>query len=64
MKSLQTIQKTFRVFQILTKIAFIFSIVGASLCAAGALALRPGTPESRCSDSLVSRSPSIWAVKK
>ena len=37
MKSLQTIQKTFRVFQILTKIAFIFSIVGASLCAAGAL---------------------------
>ena len=37
MKSLQTIQKTFRVFQILAKIAFIFSIVGASLCAAGAL---------------------------
>ena len=37
MKSLQTIQKTFRVFQILTKIAFILSIVGASLCAAGAL---------------------------
>ena len=37
MKSLQTIQKTFRVFQILTKIAFIFSIVGASICAVGAL---------------------------
>ena len=37
MKSLQTIQKTFRVFQILAKIAFVFSIVGASVCAAGAL---------------------------
>ena len=37
MKSLQTIQKTFRVFQILAKIAFIFSIVGASICAVGAL---------------------------
>lgn len=37
MKSLQTVQKTFRVFQILTKIAFIFSVVGASLCALGAL---------------------------
>lgn len=37
MKSLQTIQKTFRVFQILAKIAFIFSVVGASLCAVGAL---------------------------
>ena len=37
MKSLQTIQKTFRVFQILTKIAFVFSIVGASICAVGAL---------------------------
>ena len=37
MKSLQTIQKTFRVFQILAKIAFVFSIVGASICAAGAL---------------------------
>ena len=37
MKSLQTIQKTFRVFQILAKIAFIFSIVGASFCAVGAL---------------------------
>ena len=37
MKSLQTIQKTFRIFQILAKIAFIFSIVGASICAVGAL---------------------------
>ena len=37
MKSLQTIQKTFRVFQILIKIALIFSIVGASMCAVGAL---------------------------
>ena len=37
MKSLQTIQKTFRVFQILTKIALVFSIVGASICAVGAL---------------------------
>lgn len=37
MKSLQTIQKTFQVFQILTKIAFVFSIVGGILCAVGAL---------------------------
>ena len=37
MNTLQTIQKTFRVFQILSKIAFIFSIVGAALCAVGAL---------------------------
>ncbi|MGN0714185.1 MAG: hypothetical protein ACI4LN_00080 [Anaerovoracaceae bacterium] len=37
MNTLQTIQKTFRVFQILTKVAFIFSIVGASICAVGAL---------------------------
>ena len=36
MKSLQTIQKTFRVFQILAKIAFVFSVVGASICALGA----------------------------
>ena len=36
MKTLQTIQKTFRVFQILAKIAFVFSIVGASVCALGA----------------------------
>ncbi|MDD6816595.1 MAG: hypothetical protein PUE84_09135 [Firmicutes bacterium] len=37
MNTLQTIQKTFRVFQILTKVAFIFSIVGATICAVGAL---------------------------
>lgn len=37
MKQLETIQKTFRVFQILTKIAYIFSIVGAIICAVGAL---------------------------
>ena len=37
MKSLQTIQKTFGVFQILAKIAFVFSVVGASVCAVGAL---------------------------
>ena len=37
MESLQTIQKTFRVFQILAKIAFVFSIVGASICAVGSL---------------------------
>ena len=37
MKTLQTVQKTFRVFQILAKIAFIFSIVGAAFCAVGAL---------------------------
>lgn len=37
MESLQTIQKTFRVFQVLAKIAFVFSIVGASICAVGAL---------------------------
>ena len=37
MEQLQRIQKTFHVFQILTKIAYIFSIVGAILCAVGAL---------------------------
>lgn len=37
MKSLKTIQKTFRVFQILAKIAFVFSIVGASICVVAAL---------------------------
>lgn len=37
MKQLETIQKTFHVFQILAKIAFIFSIVGAVFCAVGAL---------------------------
>ena len=33
MKSLQTIQKTFRVFQVLTKIAMILSFVWAGLAA-------------------------------
>ncbi|MGN1025786.1 MAG: hypothetical protein ACI4P4_05200 [Faecousia sp.] len=37
MKSLQTIQKTFRVFQILTKIAMIFSYVWAGLATLGLL---------------------------
>lgn len=37
MNTLQTIQKTFRIFHVLAKIAFIFSIVGAALCAVGAL---------------------------
>lgn len=37
MKSLETIQKTFRIFRIFTKIAFIFSIIGAAGCALGAL---------------------------
>lgn len=37
MKSLQTIQKTFRVFQILTKIAMILSFVWAGLAALGIL---------------------------
>ena len=37
MNTLQTIQKTFHVFHVLAKIAFIFSIVGAALCAVGAL---------------------------
>lgn len=37
MKSLQTIQKTFRVFQILTKIAMILSFVCAGLTALGLL---------------------------
>lgn len=37
MKSLQTIQKTFRIFQNLTKMAYIFCIVGASVCAVGVL---------------------------
>ena len=31
MKTLQTIQKTFHVFQILAKVAFILTIVGASI---------------------------------
>lgn len=37
MKSLQTIQKTFRVFQILSKIAMILSFVWAGLAALGLL---------------------------
>ena len=37
MKSLQTIQKTFRIFQILTKIAMILSFVWAGLAALGML---------------------------
>lgn len=37
MNSLQTIQKTFRVFQILTKIAMILSFVWAGLAAVGML---------------------------
>ena len=37
MKSLQTIQKTFRVFQVLTKIAMILSFVWAGLAALGLL---------------------------
>lgn len=37
MEQLNRIQKTFRVFQILTKIAYICSIVGAIICAVGAL---------------------------
>lgn len=42
MKALQTIQKTFRVFHVLAKIAFIFSIVGAALCAVGTLCVVSG----------------------
>lgn len=37
MKSLQTIQKTFRIFQILTKIAMILSFVWAGLTILGLL---------------------------
>ena len=37
MEQLQKIQKTFHIFEILTKIAYIFSIVGAVFCAVGAL---------------------------
>ena len=37
MEQLQTIQKTLHIFEILTKIAYIFSIVGAVFCAVGAL---------------------------
>lgn len=42
MSSLQTIQKTFRVFQILTKIAFIVSIVIAAVITACLGAERSG----------------------
>lgn len=37
MKTLESIQKTMRVFQILTKIALVFSILGAAACALGGL---------------------------
>ena len=37
MKSLETIQKTFNVFRVIAKVAFNLCIVGASLCAVGAL---------------------------
>lgn len=37
MEQLLKIQKTFHVFEILAKIAYIFSIVGAVICAVGAL---------------------------
>ena len=37
MTTLQTIQKTFHVFEVLTKIARILCIVGACVCGAGAL---------------------------
>ena len=37
MKTLQSIQKAFQVFEILTKVARIICIVGACLCAVGVL---------------------------
>ena len=37
MKTLEKIQKTMHVFGILTKIALVFSIIGAAFCAVGAL---------------------------
>lgn len=37
MKTLEKIQKTMHVFEILTKIALVFSIIGAAFCAVGAL---------------------------
>ena len=37
MEPLRKIQKTFHVFEVLTKIAYMFSIVGAVICAVGAL---------------------------
>lgn len=42
MEQLGRIQKTFHVFEILTKIAYIFSIVGAVCCAVGALCIVAG----------------------
>ena len=39
MRSLETIQKTFRIFEILTKVARILCIVGACLCAGFALCI-------------------------
>ena len=55
MKSLQTIQKTFRVFQILAKIALVFCIVIASICAVGALCAVAWYTGARCSPFLASR---------
>ena len=37
MKTLEKIQKTIHIFEILTKIALVFSIIGAAFCAVGAL---------------------------
>ena len=37
MKTLETVQKTFKVFEVLTKVAEILCIVGASICAVTAL---------------------------
>lgn len=37
MNSLQKIQNAFRIIQILTKIAYIFTIIGAACCAIGAV---------------------------
>lgn len=37
MNSLEKIQKTMHIFAILTKIALVFSIIGAAFCAVGAL---------------------------
>ena len=37
MKTLNTIQKTIRIFGIFTKIAYVFSIIGAASCAVGAI---------------------------
>ena len=37
MKTLNTIQKTIGIFGIFTKIAYVFSIIGAACCAVGAI---------------------------